>query len=127
MKVEAGPPVAVLIDHSSENTKCVTASVPVICADDAGHFGNRVKSHQAGGTFEITTDCAEVCATRTDSGGGWGKHLEITCVAAPVHVLIDSSSSNTKCVTHSFPVSCAGNRINSHQAVMLTTRIQLCI
>ena len=109
MKVEAGPPVTVLIDHSSENTKCVTASVPVICADDAGHLGNRVKSHQAGGTFEITTDCAEVCATRTDSGGGWGMHLEITCVALPVHVLIDSSSSNTKCVTHSFPVSCAGD------------------
>jgi hypothetical protein len=118
----AGPPMAVLIDNSNENTKCVTASVPVICADDAGHLGNRLNTHQAGDTFAITVDGAEVCATRTDSSGGWGMHLEIACVAAPVHILIDSSDENTKCVTHSFPVSCAGdaghleNRINSHQA-----------
>ena len=86
MKVEAGPPVAVLVDHSNEYTKCVTASVPAICADDAGHLGTRVNSHQAGGTFEITTDGVEVCATRTDSGGGLGMHLEITCVAARMHI-----------------------------------------
>jgi len=118
----AGPPVTVLIDSSGENTKCVTASGPVICAGDAGHLGNRINSHQAGDTFEITTNGAEVCATRTDYAGGWGMHLEIACVAAPVHILIDSSNENTKCVTHTFPVSCAGdaghlgNRINSHQA-----------
>ena len=38
-------------------------------------------SHQAGDTFDITTNGAEVCATRTDSSGGWGMHLEIACVA----------------------------------------------
>ena len=57
------------IDDSSENTKCVTSSLPVICADDAGHLCNCVNSHLDGDTFEITTDGLEVCATRTDSGG----------------------------------------------------------
>lgn len=121
----AGPVVHVLIDRSDSNTKCVTAPVAVICADDGGHFGNRVNSHQAGDTFEITVggdDRNEVCATRTDSGGGWGMHLEIACVSAPVHILIGNSQENRKCVTHSFPVVCAGdaghlgNRINSHTA-----------
>jgi len=118
----AGPLVHVLIDNSNENTKCVTAPVPVICADDAGHFGNRLNTHTAGDEFEIRVNGAEVCATRTDSPAGWGMHLEIACAAAPVHILIDRSSENTKCVRHSFPVSCAGdagnlhNRINSHQA-----------
>ena len=68
--VVAGPPAVVLIDDSSENTTCVTAFVPVICADDAGRLGNRVNSRQAGDTFEITTDGAEVCATRIGSSGG---------------------------------------------------------
>jgi len=66
----------------------VTSSLPVICEDDAGHLGNRVNSHLAGDTFEITTDGLEVCARRTDSGAGWGMHLEIVCVAtgeAPVN------------------------------------------
>jgi len=118
----SGPIINVLIDNSAENTKCVTAPFPVICADDAGHFGNRLNSHNAGDTFEIMVTGAEVCATRTDAPVGWGMHLEIACTAAPVHILIDSGSENTKCVTHSFPVTCAGdaghldNRINSHQA-----------
>ena len=41
---------------------------------------------------------------------------------APLHIFIDSSGENTKCVSHTFPVSCAGsdaghldNRINCHQ------------
>lgn len=121
----AGPVVHVLIDNSDSNTKCVTAPVAVICADDAGHYGNRINSHTAGDTFDITVggdDRNEVCATRTDSSGGWGMHLEISCVSAPVHILIDNSDQQRKCVTHSFPVMCAGdaghlgNRINSHQA-----------
>ena len=66
--VVAGLPVAVLIGDSNENTKCITAFVPVICADDAGHLGNRVNSRQAGDKFEITTDGAEVCATRWTHG-----------------------------------------------------------
>lgn len=121
----AGPVVHVLIDTSDSNTKCVTAPVAVICADDAGHYGNRVNSHQAGDTFDITVggdDRNEVCATRTDAEVGWGMHLEIACVVAPVHILIGNSAETRKCVTHSFPVSCAGdaghlgNRINSHTA-----------
>jgi len=90
----AGPPVSVLIDSSTD--KCVTASVAVICADDAGHLGNRINTHQAGGTLEITVNGDEVCARRTDSGGGWGMHLEFPCVAAPVHILIDSSGEHQK-------------------------------
>jgi len=73
--------VHVLIDSSTENTKCITTAVPVVCADDAGHLGIRINSHQAGDTFEITSDGTEVCATRTDSSGGWGMHLEIACVS----------------------------------------------
>jgi len=121
----AGPVVHVLIDNSDSNTKCVTAPVAVICADDAGHFGNRINTHQAGDTFEITVggdDRNEVCATRTDADHGWGMHLEIVCVSAPVHIYIGTSDENRKCVTHGFPVVCAGdaghlgNRINSHTA-----------
>ena len=129
------------IDDSSENTKCVTSSLPVICADDAGHLCNCVNSHFDGDTLEITTDGFEVYATRTDSGEGWGMHLEIVCVSTgealapeenpdivtavagvPVAVLIDDSSENTKCVTAFVRVICAddaghlGNRVNSHQA-----------
>jgi len=73
--------VPVLIDSSFTNTKCVTAIVPVVCGDDAGHWGNRINTHSAGDTFEITTDGTEVCARRTDSSGGWGMHLEIACFA----------------------------------------------
>ena len=40
-----------------------------------------VNSHRVGDTFEITIDGLEVCATRTDSGEGWGMHLEIVCVS----------------------------------------------
>ena len=73
-----------------------------------------VDSHLAGDTFEITTDGLEVCATRTDSGEGWGMHLEIVCVStgeaptpeenpddvtavagSPAAVLIDDSTENT--------------------------------
>merc|ERR1719276_673835 len=121
----AGPAVHVLIDNSDSNEKCVTAPVAVICADDAGHIGNRINTHTAGDTFDIEVrgdNRDQVCARRTDSDGGWGMHLEITCFSAPVHILIDSSEQSRKCVTHSFPVTCAGdaghlgNRINSHQA-----------
>ena len=98
-------PVHTLIDSSSSNTKCGTHSFPVSCVDDAGHLNNRINSHQASDTFDITTNGAEVCATRTDSSAGWGMHLEIACVAtgkeegpivsAPtMNVLIDNS--NTK-------------------------------
>jgi len=92
----------------------LTSSLPVICADDAGHLGNCVNSHLAGDTFEITTDGLEVCATRTDSGESWGMHLEIVCVSTgeaptpeenpddvtavagpPAAVLIDDSTENT--------------------------------
>jgi len=120
--IVSAPALNILIDNSNENTRCVDAPVPVICADDAGHLGNRINSHQAGDTFGITVEGTRVCATRTDSGGGWGMHLEIACVAAPVHVLIDSSGENTKCVESSVPVVCGddaghlGNRVNSHQA-----------
>ena len=126
---------------SSGGWGMLTSSLPVICADDAGHLGNCVNSHLAGDTFEITTDGFEVCATRTDSGEGWGMHLEIVCVSTgeaptpeenpddvtavagpPAAVLIDDSSENTKCVTAFVRVICAddaghlGNRVNSHQS-----------
>jgi hypothetical protein len=121
-QIVATPAINILIDNSNENIKCVEASLPVICAGDAGQLGNRINSHNAGDTFEITTDGTQVCARRTDSTNGWGMHLEITCMAAPVRVLIDSSGENTKCVTASYPVTCAddaghlGSRVNSHQA-----------
>ena len=75
-------PIFVFIGNSNDNRMCVTAPIPVACADDAGHLGNRVNSHTAGDTFEITSVGEEVCARRTDSGGGWGMQLEIVCVAS---------------------------------------------
>ena len=39
------PPVHILIDNSYDNIECVTSSVAVISADDAGHLGNRANSH----------------------------------------------------------------------------------
>jgi len=120
-QIVAAPALNILIDNSNENIKCVQASQPVICASDAGHLGNRVNTHHADHTFEITTDGTQVCAQRTDAPHGWGMHLEITCVAAPVHVFVGGSSENTKCVTASYPVTCADdaghlwNRVNTHQ------------
>jgi len=118
--------VKVMIDKSSGNSKCVKAPVPVNCAVDAGNLGKRVNSHRARDSFEITTNGDEVCCRRTDSRNGWGMHLEIACeevvAVDTVHVLIDRSGSNTKCVTASEPVTCAvnaanfGNRINNHNA-----------
>jgi len=120
----AGPAVHVLIDNSDDVRKCVTAPVPVICADNAGHFGNRVNLdyRNAPDTFliEVGGDGRnEVCATRTDANHGWGMRLEIPCVTAPAHVFIGNSNENQKCVTHPFPVICAGdaghagNRVNT--------------
>jgi len=118
--------VHVLIDRSNTNTKCVNAREPVICDADAGDLGNRINSHGARDRFEITADGARVCARRLDSGGGWGMHLEVACRKVPpadnVNVLIDSSRTNTKCVTAPVPVICAanagdlGNRVNNHGA-----------
>ena len=71
----------IFIDSSGENTKCVSHTFPVSCAGDAGHLENRINSHQAGDTFDITTNGAEACANRIDSSAGWGMHLEIACVA----------------------------------------------
>merc|ERR1719503_464061 len=134
---EVAPPskVRVLIDRSAGNSKCVATQVPVSCAANAGDLGNRLNSHGARDTFEITTNGNQVCARRTDSpSNGWGMRLEVACrtggvVAAPppppprvMNVLIDRSGSNSKCVAVSEPVTCdvdAGNlgkRINSHRA-----------
>jgi len=84
-------PVHVFIGNSDDNRKCVTASSLVDCADDAGHLGRRVNSHQAGDTFEITSAGDEVCARRTDSSGGWGMQLEIVCVASELDEGIQGS------------------------------------
>jgi len=118
--------VRVRIDRSASNTKCVKAPVPVTCAADAGNLGKRTNSHRARDTFEITTNGDEVCARRTDNGNGWGMHLEIECEEVvpdnSVHVLIDRSPSNVKCVSTPEPVVCErnagnlGNRLNSHRA-----------
>lgn len=111
----------VLIGSGDANTKCVTASEPVNCANDAGNLGNRANSDQQGDAFQITSDGAQVCATRTDNpSAGWGMQLEVACARAKVKVNIDSSDDNTKCVTALEPVNCAadagnfGNRANSH-------------
>ena len=72
----------IFIDSSGENNKGVSHTFPVSCAGDAGHLDNRINSHQAGDTLDITTKGAEVCATRIDSSAGWGMHLEIACAAA---------------------------------------------
>jgi len=120
--------VNVRVDSSGTNNKCVTAPVPVTCATNAGDLGNRVNGHGAADTFDITTNGDRVCAMRTDSNGGWGMRLEISCTEivppASVHVLIDASpgSTNTRCVDAGQELVCAanaghlGNRINSHGA-----------
>jgi hypothetical protein len=121
-QIVSAPSLNVLIDNSDENEKCVDAPYDVVCASDAGHLGNRINTHQADDQFEITTDGSRVCARRLDHDGGWGMHLEVTCVAAPIFVHIGSHSGNRKCVTASTPVTCAddaghlGNRVNSHPA-----------
>jgi len=124
--VSAAGKVRVRIDGSPSNSKCVKAPVPVTCAADAGNLGKRTNNHGARDTFEITTNGDEVCARRTDNGSGWGMHLEIECEEVvpdtSVHVMIDSSPSNEKCVSTPEPVVCEGdagnlgNRLNSHPA-----------
>jgi len=129
-QIVAGPPVNILIDNSETDEKCVEAPYPVICASDSGHLGNRVNTHQAEDQFEITTDGTQVCARRLDSitnpnaaaPAGWGMHLEVTCVAAPLQIFIGNSESNQRCVTASHPVTCAddaghlGSRVNQDHA-----------
>ena len=72
--------VQLLIDRSAtDNTRCVTSPVPVVCDADAGDFGKRINDHTALDTFEITVSGLEVCARRTDASAGWGMRLRISC------------------------------------------------
>ena len=78
----AGPPVSAPIHMSNDNTKCATVSVRVFCADDAGHWGNRL------------TPIKQVVMCRVERWGrischahrlvAKGMHLEISRVAASV-------------------------------------------
>ena len=64
----AGLPVSVLSDTSNKDTKRATASVSVICDDDAGHSGTRLTTHQAVILCYLDRWCCS-CALRTDSMG----------------------------------------------------------
>jgi len=130
--IVAAPSITVYIGTSYTNSKCVSSTRHVICAGDAGHLGNRINSHQADDTFRITTSGKEVCARRTDSSVGWGMHLAITCVAAPVRVVIGSSVENKKCVLASTSVTCAdndghlGSNVNSGTFAITSTDRTVC-
>jgi len=77
-----GSEYQVFIDRSGTNTRCVTSTVPVTCAADAGDLASRINSHPAGDRFDITVNGDQVCARRLDHGGGWGMHLRIACAVA---------------------------------------------
>jgi len=76
----------ITIGSSGDNKKCVNRQVES-CAGDAGDKGKRVNSHQAGDTFDITVEGGQVCAKRTDSGGGWGMKLQVNCLIQATNML----------------------------------------
>lgn len=77
-----GSLVHIFVDRSNENERCVNSEVPVVCAADAGDLGKRINDHPAADTFDISVDGLQVCARRTDSSGGWGMRLRISCAVA---------------------------------------------
>jgi len=78
-----GSELQVFIDRSaSDNTRCVTSTVPVTCAADAGNLGSRINDHPAADRFDITVNGDQVCAQRLDSNGGWGMRLRLSCIVA---------------------------------------------
>jgi len=140
---EGGAAFQVLIGRSRDNNMCVQVQeANLICDVGAGHQGVRVNLDYAtaGDEFHITATGTQVCAQRTDSDGGWGMQLEITCqIPAPadtVYVYVDSSSTNTKCVDTPQEVHCRafagnlGSRVNDHPAGdefdITTTSSQVC-
>lgn len=74
----------IFIDRSDTNQRCVSSEIPapVVCAANAGDLGRRLNDHPAADTFEISVDGLQVCARRTDSDGGWGMRLRISCAVA---------------------------------------------
>lgn len=127
-RVTAQNTVQIYIGNSQSNTRCVTTPVPVVCAQNSGHSGNRINNdyQSAADTFSFEVTGYQVCASRTDVGHGWGMRLEVECEPAPGVVMhnlhIGRSGGNTKCATAPGPVVCAddaghlGNRLNSHTA-----------
>jgi len=68
--------------YSRENKRCVKRDF-TLCSPTAGNRGERInKDHEhAADTFEIDVDEAnsEICAKRTDKGGGWTMDLTLDC------------------------------------------------
>lgn len=75
-------PETVVIGSSGDNTKCAAASKGLTCAADAGNRGKRVNPDfaDADDAFIISVRGSQVCAQRTDSGGGWVENLAVRCL-----------------------------------------------
>jgi hypothetical protein len=110
-------PLTITIGASRfNNERCVTTSDSVTCAKDAGNRGKRLNTDHsdADDSFIIAASGdTKVCAQRTDSSGGWGMDLQISCkLSTPCRYLDTSAScprtrcawSNSECVP-----SCAGH------------------
>lgn len=74
--------VTVAIGSSRFNQLCATTDWEDLeCQEDAGNPGKRLYGDSYADTFRITVQGNTVCARRTDSWGGWGLWLSITCSA----------------------------------------------
>lgn len=112
--------VLVHIGSSRSSSKCVQASRPVLCDDNAADKGRRVNTDYADAPdpFRVTVNGDRtVCVKRLD-GAGWGMGLGLQCSSLDYTVTIGSSGGkNKKCVKTPIRVQCVENAGNKGKRV----------